>query len=64
MEFPGDVRLVLDRLRDGLTGRRDLVGIYVYGSLVTGDFSPAGSDIASESGAPRSPLSTGPARCS
>jgi predicted nucleotidyltransferase len=45
VEFPGDVRLVLDRLRDGLTGRRDLVGIYVYGSLVTGDFSPARSDI-------------------
>ena len=45
MEFPGDVSLVLECLRDGLVGRRDLVGVYVYGSLVTGDFSPARSDI-------------------
>ena len=45
MEFPGDVGLVLGRLRDGLVGRRDLVGVYVYGSLVTGDFSRARSDI-------------------
>lgn len=45
MEFPGDVGLVLERLRDGLVGRPDLVGVYVYGSLVTGDFSAARSDI-------------------
>ena len=45
VEFPGDVGLVLGRLRDGLAGRRDLVGVYVYGSLVTGDFSAARSDI-------------------
>lgn len=45
MEFPGDVGLVLGQLRDGLVVRPDLVGVYVYGSLVTGDFSPARSDI-------------------
>jgi hypothetical protein len=45
VEFPGDVGLVLDRLREALLARRDLVGIYVYGSLVTDDFSPARSDI-------------------
>lgn len=45
MEFPGDVGLVLDRLREALLERPDLVGIYVYGSLVTGDFSPARSDL-------------------
>jgi predicted nucleotidyltransferase len=45
VEFPGDVGLVLDRLREALLARPDLVGIYVYGSLVTGDFSPARSDI-------------------
>jgi Nucleotidyltransferase domain len=45
VEFPGDVGLVLERLRDRLVGREDLIGIYVYGSLVTGDFSPARSDI-------------------
>lgn len=44
-EFPDDVSLVLERLRDRLAARRDLVGVYVYGSLVTGDFSPAHSDI-------------------
>ena len=45
VEFPGDVGLVLDRLREALLARPDLVGIYVYGSLVAGDFSPARSDI-------------------
>jgi predicted nucleotidyltransferase len=45
VEFPGDVGLVLDRLRDALRERPDLIGIYLYGSLVTGDFSPARSDI-------------------
>jgi predicted nucleotidyltransferase len=45
VEFPADVGLVLDRLREALLERPDLVGIYVYGSLVTGDFSPARSDL-------------------
>lgn len=45
MEFPDDVSMVLERLRDGLTRRPDLVGVYVYGSLITGDYSPARSDI-------------------
>ena len=45
MEFPGDVGLVLERLRDGLVRQPDLVGVHVYGSLVTGDFSAARSDI-------------------
>jgi hypothetical protein len=60
VEFPGDVGLVLDRLRDALRERPDLIGIYLYGSLVTGDFSPARSDIdvlvmPSEPGAPEPP---------
>jgi predicted nucleotidyltransferase len=45
MELPADVALLLERLRDGLLARGDLVGIYLYGSLTTGDFSPARSDI-------------------
>jgi len=45
MEFPADVQQVLDGLRDALRTRPDLIGIYVYGSLLTGDFSPARSDI-------------------
>jgi predicted nucleotidyltransferase len=45
VEFPDDVAAVFDRLRDGLVARADLVGVYVYGSLVTGDFSPARSDL-------------------
>jgi predicted nucleotidyltransferase len=36
---------VLGRLRDRLAAREDVIGIYVYGSLVTGDYSPAASDI-------------------
>lgn len=44
-EFPPDVAGLLDRLRDRLTARPDVVGIYVYGSLVTGDYSPSASDI-------------------
>ena len=45
MEFPPDVAGLLGRLRDRLAAREDVVGVYVYGSLVTGDYSPAASDI-------------------
>jgi hypothetical protein len=45
VDFPPDVALLLSRLRDGLVAHGGLVGVYVYGSLVTGDFSPARSDI-------------------
>jgi predicted nucleotidyltransferase len=44
-EFPPDVAGLLGRLRDRLAAREDVVGIYVYGSLATGDYSPAASDI-------------------
>lgn len=44
-ELPADIALLLGRLRGGLLARGGLVGIYLYGSLVTGDFSPARSDI-------------------
>jgi predicted nucleotidyltransferase len=44
-EFPPDVAGLLGRLRDRLSARADVVGVYVYGSLVTGDYSPAASDI-------------------
>ena len=44
-ELPADIALLLDRLRDALLARGGLVGVYLYGSLVTGDFSPARSDI-------------------
>ena len=44
-EFPPDVAGLLGRLRDRLAARGDVVGVYVYGSLVTGDYSPAASDI-------------------
>lgn len=44
-EFPADVAGLLGRLRDRLAAREDVVGVYVYGSLVTGDYSPAASDI-------------------
>ena len=44
-ELPPDVAGLLGRLRDRLAARADVVGIYVYGSLVTGDYSPAASDI-------------------
>jgi predicted nucleotidyltransferase len=36
---------LLGRLRDRLAAREDVVGVYIYGSLVTGDYSPAASDI-------------------
>jgi predicted nucleotidyltransferase len=44
-DLPPDVAGLLDRLRNRLTARADVVGIYVYGSLVTGDYSPTASDI-------------------
>jgi predicted nucleotidyltransferase len=44
-ELPADIARLLDRLRDALAERGDLVGVYLYGSLVTGDFSPARSDV-------------------
>jgi predicted nucleotidyltransferase len=44
-EFPPDVAGLLGRLRERLAPRADVVGVYVYGSLVTGDYSPAASDI-------------------
>jgi predicted nucleotidyltransferase len=43
--FPPDVAGLLGRLRDLLAAREDVIGVYVYGSLVTGDYSPAASDI-------------------
>lgn len=45
VEFPPDVAGLLGRLRDRLAAREDVVGIYVYGSLATGDYSPSASDI-------------------
>jgi hypothetical protein len=45
MEIPAEVALLLGGLRDGLLARGGLVGVYLYGSLTTGDFSPARSDI-------------------
>jgi hypothetical protein len=44
-EFPAEVAALLGRLRDRLAAREDVVGVYVYGSLATGDYSPAASDI-------------------
>lgn len=44
-EFPPEVAGLLGRLRDRLAAREDVVGVYVYGSLATGDYSPAVSDI-------------------
>jgi Nucleotidyltransferase domain len=45
MDLPPEIAALLSRLRDGLLARGDLVGLYVYGSLATGDFSSAASDI-------------------
>jgi hypothetical protein len=45
MTFAPDVSAHLSRFKDGLTAAIDLRGLYVYGSLTTGDFSPARSDI-------------------
>jgi predicted nucleotidyltransferase len=44
LDLPPDVTVMLDELRDALVARGGLVGLYVYGSLTTGDYSPA-SDI-------------------
>jgi predicted nucleotidyltransferase len=43
--MPAGVAGLLSQLRERLAARDDLAGIYLYGSLVTGDFSPAASDI-------------------
>jgi len=40
-----DMSQHLDRLRGGLLAVTELRGLYLYGSLTTGDFSPASSDI-------------------
>lgn len=45
MELPADVSVLLGRLTDELVARGGVAGIYLYGSLTTGDFSPARSDI-------------------
>jgi len=45
MDLPADVSVHLNRFRDGLANLADLHGLYLYGSLTTGDFSPASSDI-------------------
>ena len=45
MDIPPDVSGHLDRFRDGLLAVAELRGLYLYGSLTTGDFSPASSDI-------------------
>jgi Nucleotidyltransferase domain len=43
--IPPDVSSHLDRFRGGLLAVVGLRGLYLYGSLTTGDFSPASSDI-------------------
>jgi predicted nucleotidyltransferase len=45
VELPVGIALLLEHLRDALLARGGLVGVYLYGSLVNGDFSPARSDI-------------------
>src|SRR5215475_840753 len=45
MDVPPEISGHLDRFRDGLLALVDLRGLYLYGSLTTGDFSPASSDI-------------------
>ena len=45
MNLPPDVDRLLTALRGRLVARGGLVGLYLYGSLTTGDFSPARSDI-------------------
>lgn len=45
MDLPPDVDRLLTGLQGRLVARGGLVGLYLYGSLTTGDFSPARSDI-------------------
>ena len=45
MDLPPDVSMHLDKFRDRLLKVVELRGLYLYGSLTTGDFSPASSDI-------------------
>jgi hypothetical protein len=45
VDLPPDVDRLLTGLRDRLVARGGLVGLYLYGSLTTGDFSPARSDV-------------------
>src|SRR5215469_15547319 len=45
MELPPGMSGHLDQFRDRLLAAVDLRGLYLYGSLTTGDFSPAHSDI-------------------
>jgi hypothetical protein len=45
MDLRPDVSSHLDRFKEGLQKIVDLRGLYLYGSLTTGDFSPATSDI-------------------
>jgi len=45
VDIAPDVSRHLDKFRDGLLAVAELRGLYLYGSLTTGDFSPASSDI-------------------
>jgi len=45
MDLPSDVSGHLSTFRDGLLPVVELRGLYLYGSLTTGDFSPSSSDI-------------------
>jgi predicted nucleotidyltransferase len=54
-EFPAEVAELLERVRSRLAAREYVGGVYVYGSLVAGDYSPAVSDIDVIVVAPREP---------
>jgi Nucleotidyltransferase domain len=43
--FPAEVAAILEHLTAGLTRTGLVDGLYLYGSLTTGDYSPARSDI-------------------
>jgi predicted nucleotidyltransferase len=43
--FPAEVTAALDQLKAALTRTGLVAGLYLYGSLTTGDYSPARSDI-------------------
>jgi hypothetical protein len=43
--FPAEVTVILEHLTAGLTRTGLVGGLYLYGSLATGDYSPARSDI-------------------